>query len=107
MTTVFEFKTVGMSMDDAVSLLRLPAPDYVKIDVDGIEHLILRGGEAVLRKVRGVLIEVNDEFDEQASSCADCLKRAGLTLAEKAHSPMVDSGAFRSVFNQIWTRPAA
>ncbi len=41
---IFEFRTVGLSMVDAVELLRIPQPDYVKIDVDGIEHLILKGG---------------------------------------------------------------
>jgi hypothetical protein len=29
-----------MTMIDAVELLGLTQPDYIKIDVDGIEHLI-------------------------------------------------------------------
>lgn len=104
MHKVFEFKTLGLSMEDAVGLLKIPSPDYIKMDVDGIEHLILQGGQTVLRQVQGVLIEVNDEFVEQAQSCAKQLKMAGLTLAEKRQSHMVEAGAFRSAFNQIWTR---
>ncbi len=63
---VFEFSTIGLSMDDSVQLLKIPSPDYIKIDVDGIEHLILGGGSNILQRTKGVLIEVNDEFKAQA-----------------------------------------
>lgn len=103
---VFEFRTLGVTMADAVACLRLPAPDYIKMDVDGIEHLILRGGESILRNVRQVLIEVNDQFNEQADVCAACLRGAGLALVSKSHSQMFENSAFRSAFNQIWARPS-
>ena len=35
-------------MDEISKTLNLPNPDYIKIDVDGIEHLILKGGKNVL-----------------------------------------------------------
>lgn len=101
---IFEYQTLGVSMQDAVELLRLPWPDYIKMDVDGIEHLILSGGDAVLARVEGILIEVNDDFREQAVGCAEQLARAGLTLVEKRHSPIVTETEFRGAFNQIWAR---
>jgi FkbM family methyltransferase len=101
---VFEFGTVGLSMLDAVEALRLPRPDYIKMDVDGIEHLILRGGQAVLTQIRGILVEINDGFDEQARGSALCLESAGLTLLAKRHSQMVEDSEFRNAFNQIWAR---
>lgn len=107
---VFEFQTVGIAADDAVQLLRIPQPNYIKIDVDGIEHLILRGGFAILNKVDGVLVEVNDAFYEQANQCQKLLLEAGLVLKEKRHSAMFDSansfGGGR-VWNQIWVRAQA
>jgi FkbM family methyltransferase len=36
---VFEFQTIGLSMENAMSLLNIPIPEYIKIDVDGLEHL--------------------------------------------------------------------
>ena len=51
-------------MDDAVQRLDIPVPDYIKMDVDGIEHLILKGGSRVLREVAGILIEVNEDYKE-------------------------------------------
>ena len=95
---VFEYQTIGVSMNQAVSLLQLPQPDFLKIDVDGIEHFILRGGHAVLSQVQSVLIEINDEFADQAEEAARHLKNAGLKLYRKC-----DLGV-PSTFNQWWRR---
>jgi len=103
---VFEFKVVGVSMEDAKHHLGIPQPDYIKMDVDGIEHFILKGGADVLKKVKGLLIEVNDDFDEQASQCEALLQEAGLTLKEKRHGDVFeeDASLFKNCYNQIWAR---
>lgn len=98
---IFEYQTLGMSITDVVSLLHIPQPDYIKIDVDGIEHLILRGGGNVLAKVNGVLIEINDNFPEQAEESVRLLENAGLSLHRKC-----DLGV-PNQFNQWWLRAVA
>ncbi|OCC30846.1 Uncharacterized protein GNX_0588 [Leptospira interrogans serovar Canicola] len=40
-------------MEDVVNQFNLPKPDYIKMDVDGIEHIILKGGKNVLKKREG------------------------------------------------------
>ena len=106
--SVFEFKTIGVSMEDAVTKLSIPQPDYIKLDVDGTEHLILKGGPKVLKNIKGILIEVNDAFYQQASECQRIISEAGLVLKEKRQSKMVASSTsgFANAFNQIWFRPA-
>lgn len=101
---VFEFQTVGLTMEDAVRNLSIPIPDYIKIDVDGLEHLILKGGAELLRGIKGVLIEVNDDFNEQAEQCQQVLIGAGLVLKEKRHSDMIGASTigFQYTYNQIW-----
>lgn len=101
---VFAFQTIGISMVDAVELLKIQTPDYIKIDVDGIEHLILKGGAAVLRNAKSVIIEINEKFEKQFVDSARYLSEAGLVLKEKRHADM-----FRHTvcFNQIWHRPSA
>lgn len=102
---VFEFQTLGLRMDDAVHMLGLPAPDYVKMDVDGLEHFILQGASDVLAGVRQVLIEVNDDFTEQATQCHALLTRSGLRLAAKRQSAILaNSDGYQHSFNQIWVR---
>lgn len=101
---IFEFPTIGLSMTDAVNLLKIPRPDYIKMDVDGIEHLILKGGMDVLTGVKGVLIEINDEFAAQASGASETLKRAGFTLKEKKQADIRLTGGAAGTFNQIWVK---
>lgn len=101
---VFELRTIGLSMDEALALLRIVRPDYIKMDVDGIEHLILKGDAEVLKNIKSVLIEINDEFEEQAVNSARYLREAGLVLKAKRHANMFDHSPYRSSYNQIWHR---
>lgn len=100
----FSFPTLGIKMDEAVSLLQLAPPDFIKMDVDGIEHIILRGGPQVLAGARGILVEINDGFAAQAAESRQLLQDAGLRLKAKLHAPMIEKSAFASVYNQIWIR---
>jgi FkbM family methyltransferase len=103
---VFGFQTLGLTMDDAVQRLGLPQPDYIKMDVDGIEHVILAGGPNVLRSVRGVQVEVNDDFREQSEQSTRLLTAAGLKLVAKRHSDLIEASTtgFNHTFNQFWAR---
>jgi hypothetical protein len=101
---IFSFPTLGISMDEAVSLLRLGPPDFIKMDVDGIEHIILRGGPRVLAGVKGILLEINDGFAAQAEESRRLLEAAGLSLKAKLHAPIIEESAFANVYNQIWIR---
>jgi FkbM family methyltransferase len=99
MNEVFEYQTIGVSMNDAVRLLEIPTPNYIKIDVDGIEHFILRGGANVLNKVDSVLIEINDDFVSQAQQTIQHLTNAGLSLHRKCAM-----GGGSNQYNQWWVR---
>jgi len=100
----FEFQTFGLSMDQALDVLQVSKPDYIKMDVDGLEHIILKGGSEALLQVQEILIEVNDDFAQQAVYCQQLLTNAGLILKEKCHADMFDGTIFSSVYNQIWIR---
>ena len=92
-------------MNDAKNFLKIPQPDYLKIDVDGIEHLILKGGEKILSNTREVLIEVNERFEQQKNNCTKYLKKLGFNLKEKKNSDLLFKDTeFLSVYNQIWIK---
>ncbi|MFK5893430.1 MAG: FkbM family methyltransferase [Pseudomonadota bacterium] len=101
LNNIFEFQTLGVSMTEAMKLLKIPQPDYIKMDVDGIEHLILKGGNSVLKYVKGVLIEINEEFEKQTVDSARYLSEAGLVFKEKRHAEEFNDTI---CFNQIWSR---
>lgn len=103
--TVFRFRTIGLSMDECVRKLSLPSPDHIKIDVDGIEHHILRGATEVLRRAKSISVEINDAFIDQAEESRRSLEAAGLRFVSKAHSELIEANpTFCGTFNQLWRR---
>lgn len=103
---IFSFSTVGLTMDQAVNLLKIPEPTHIKMDVDGLEHLILSGGGGVLNKISELAIEVNEDFEEQVMNVAALCEKAGLVFKEKKHSEMFDNNErFGNTYNQVWYRP--
>jgi len=103
---IFSIPTIGISMDYATKFLKISQPDYTKMDIDGIEHLVLNGGANVLSKTKSILIEVNDNFITQAIEVNFYLKQAGFYLKEKRHADYFENSATDSkyTFNQIWNR---
>jgi FkbM family methyltransferase len=102
---VFEFRTLGLSGDEFVTKLGVPYPDYIKMDVDGIEHLILRGAGEVLKRVRSVQVEINEAFETQAQESRRLLEATGLHFVSKSHSDLIaGSRTFNQTFNQVWAR---
>jgi len=94
----FEYSTIGISMDQASEMIGIPLPSFLKIDVDGIEHLILRGGSRILAHVASVLIEINDDFGEQARESAYHLHKSGLRPISRY------SLGSNNQYNQLWAR---
>lgn len=58
----FRQGAVGISIDDFVKLFAPPLPTHVKIDVDGLEPEILRGGRLTLSAptVKSVIVEIEE-----------------------------------------------
>lgn len=102
---VFKFSTIGLSMNDIKQNLELPQPNYIKIDVDGIEHLIIEGGEKVLLHTKELLVEINENFEKQNNNSNKYLKQFGFDLKEKKRSELFQNNKnFSSLYNQIWVK---
>lgn len=99
---------LGFSLDYLVeNKIVSDVPKMIKIDVDGIEHLILKGAETTLRNVKcqSVYVEVNDDFERLADEIQKILKSCGFELKEKTHSEFIDfAPQFQATFNQIWIK---
>lgn len=104
--SVLKYKTIGISIDSCINVLNFVKPDYIKIDVDGIEHLILKGAKDTLKNVESLLVEVNDNFQDQATGVKECLVNAGFKLKQKRQSELIkkSKGARLHIYNQIWSR---
>ena len=104
---IFDYKTIGISMDQAIKLLQLPQPEYIKMDVDGIEHLILSGGVEVLKKTSSILIEVDEKFEEQKIKTSEYLTNAGFKMSHKKHSELFNNTQYDTCFNQVWIKSSS
>ena len=101
---VFSFSTFGISLDMALDIFDLTPPKYLKIDVDGIEHLILKGGVGVLSHVNEVLVEINDGFLEQSDVSSRILQEAGFKMTKAGGYVYLDETHTDRIRNQIWTK---
>jgi FkbM family methyltransferase len=101
LNTIFEFTTLGITMNESNTLLNIPFPDYIKIDVDGIEHLILKGGMDIIKNCKAILIEIDDDFELQSNQTKELLQNCGLHLLEKKHAEIYSN---TTTYNQIWVR---
>jgi FkbM family methyltransferase len=59
--------TAALSLDSVRELFDVAPPTHLKIDVDGGEEAILRGGASILAEARSVLIEVADNPESQVA----------------------------------------
>jgi len=81
------YRMPGLTLDTMLaSGMIFESPSLIKIDVDGIEHLILSGARSTLRAptLRSVLVEVNDDFRELASEISQHLTDAGFQMKRSA-----------------------
>jgi len=104
----WEYNLLGFSLDYLIDIdVIKDLPSMIKIDVDGIEHLILEGAMKTLKKAecRSVSIEVNYDFIEQYSETKRILENCGFKLSHTKHSDMFeDEGNSSKSYNQLWVK---
>ena len=57
-TPFFSQAIPAFRMDDLRQVMGIKAPDHIKLDVDGIEELILKGGPETLKQVKSLIVEI-------------------------------------------------
>jgi len=105
-----KYKILGTSINNLIENNVLEIPDYIKIDVDGIEHLILKGGDKFLsnKKIKSLLIEVNENFKQQFEAVLNIMKKNGFKIIKKKNNESLfdfdSNNTFSKVFNYIFVR---
>lgn len=96
---VFEQGVCAYSVDSFREMFGLPAPDHLKIDVDGVEGLILRGAARTLPLIKTVMVEVEGDNAVHAAERIDPpLLAAGFVEDMSVRA----SGSLR---NRLYRRP--
>lgn len=78
----------------------LDIPDYIKIDVDGIEHLILEGAGSYLKnkKIKSISIEINENFKLQYLNVLKIMKNNNFVIRHKKNNIENFVGANKKFF---------
>jgi FkbM family methyltransferase len=57
---------ISYSIDDLIDL-GIPVPTHLKIDIDGLEHLVINGARKNLKSISSILIEINHDNEKHVA----------------------------------------
>ena len=99
------YSIIGTSLDDLIKQKIIKIPDYIKIDVDGTEHIILKGMKENLKnkKIKSILIEVNKKNKLQFNKIKKIMKLNNFALISEEQS-RISKISDKNVFNFIYMR---
>ena len=103
-----KYSLFGTTINYLIENKILEIPDYIKIDVDGIEHLILVGGNKYLnnKKIKSCSIEINENFKEQYNKILNIMDEFGFKILHKKHNEknFLNGSKFNKTFNYVFIR---
>ena len=75
--SILNYSLLGTNVDYLIKNKILDIPDYIKIDVDGLEHLILKGATQLLKnkKLKKISVELNENFKDQYKTVNRIMKK--------------------------------
>jgi FkbM family methyltransferase len=106
MVPAFTQGCVASRLDDLVAEGVVPAPDHIKIDVDGFEPKVIHGAARTLgeARVKSLLIEINPNLQDHRDMIAE-LQTLGFSYDEKqVAAAQRTSGLFKGVAEYVFTR---
>lgn len=97
---------VSVALDELVARYGFPVPNYIKIDVDGIEHKVIAGGRETLRNpaVRSVLVEINSNRADHMATVAIMESLGFRWSPAQVEKYMRREGDFKGCGNYIFSR---
>jgi FkbM family methyltransferase len=103
-----KYQIFGTTINYLIKSKILLIPDYIKIDVDGIEHLILEGSNLYLKhkKIKSLSIEINENFTEQYVNVLKIMKENEFKILHKKQNYEIvgNDSKFSNTFNYIFIR---
>ena len=101
------YKIYGFSINYLINNLEFQTPNYIKIDVDGLEHFILKEASRALENenLKSLLIEINENYTEQLENVKKIMKEFNFEIIKKEQSKYIEiSEPFKNSFNYIFSR---
>lgn len=107
-TSYHKYQLFGTSINYLLKNNLLAEPDYIKIDVDGIEHLILESANKYLssKKIKSISIEINENFTQQYKKVLKILYLHKFKILHKKNNSkkLNLQSQFSNTFNYIFNK---
>ena len=104
------YQVYGTTINYLLKSNILLIPDYIKIDVDGLEHFILEGGDKFLgdKKVKSISIEINENFVDQYDAIHKFMKQFNFVFKHKKHNDKLfdNDGPYSKTYNYVFEKQA-
>ena len=97
----------GFSINYLIKNLNYKVPNYLKIDVDGQEHFILKSADEILKNqnLKSILVEINENYIEQLKDIEMIMSKFNFKIIKKLQSKHVNlSKPFKNSYNYIFSR---
>ena len=107
------YRVYGTTINYLIKNNILQIPNYIKIDVDGIEHLILEGASEYLNNnnIKSLSIELNENFEKQYNEVMKIMKNSNFNLKHKKKALRINKQdkdeKFLKTYNFVFVRQSA
>ena len=103
---IFQQSSIGFTINDFIKIYNPSLPNHLKIDVDGIEPLIIKESNALLsyKNLYDVSIEIDENNQSASKIIINKMKEFGFSLKQKKHAAIFDQTTHSSVFNFLFSR---
>ena len=106
---VNNYRIFGTSINYLLKNKILEVPSHIKIDVDGIEHLVLEGASEYLnnKEIKSIMIELNEDYVDSYNRVLFIMKKNNFIIKNKSRSSFVDTylnGSIPKVYNYQFDR---
>ena len=99
------YQVPGFSLNYLLKNNLLESPNYIKLDVDGIEPLILEGATFLKdsSEIKEIFVEINDNFFAQKENVLNLMKSYNFIFKKKFDNQSTHH-LFNNTFNYLFVR---
>ena len=101
------YSILGTNIKSLLDQKILDLPNYIKIDVDGTEHLILEGADNYLinPNIKEILIEINENFSDQKRNVFEIMEKNNFKFIWKRNNiDFIENKNLNNTFNFLFSR---
>ena len=93
-------------IDSLINNKYIPVPDFIKIDVDGLEHKVIEGAKQTLKnkKIKSLIIELNTNLSEHLK-LINFFENLGFNYSiDQVNKSIRKNGKYKGLSEYVFTR---